>query len=215
MPRALPTTGLDPRGPLETNVCRILATRVAEVYGWTPAVEDPSAGEELHALRISVKRLRYTLQIFEDVVGLPGKHVVERIKQLQQELGELHDIDVRIALIRSEIEAVTTEQTRLLSAELAETPPSQHAAMVSSAMRPPPDDPRRGLMALLARQHAARQTRLASFNEIWTHLNNEGLRRDLVALSAPLTELPKSERDLIRAALTKDRASSGRRGTAT
>lgn len=211
MPRALATNGLDPKGRLDSNVRRILATRIAELYGWTPAVQHPETGDELHALRISIKRLRYILEIFDDVFGTPGDRAVVRVKQLQQELGDLHDIDVRIELIQTEIDAVTAEQTRSLSADLAEAPPSQHSAMVSSAMRPPPDDPRRGLMALLARQHAARQTRLSSFRDVWTRLHEEGLRRDLVALSAPLTELPEDERDRVRAALTKRRSSARRK----
>ena len=57
-----------------------------------------TATEELHNLRISAKRLRYTLELFRAVFGESGERQIERVKAIQEELGNLHDADVRIAL---------------------------------------------------------------------------------------------------------------------
>ena len=51
-------------GPLGDNARRILAVRVAEFYSWEPIVDDDARIEQLHQLRISAKRLRYTLELF-------------------------------------------------------------------------------------------------------------------------------------------------------
>ena len=47
----------------------------------------------------------------------------------------------------------------------------------------PPDDPRRGLIALLGREHAGRRAAYTRFRESWDRYGGDGMRRDLVALS--------------------------------
>ena len=56
-------------------------------------------------------------------------------------------------------------------------------AIATSAMRPPPDDVRRGLISLLSAAHADRQAAYDAFTSLWRALSEEGMRRDLVALS--------------------------------
>src|SRR5258708_38237794 len=51
-------------------------------------------------MRIAVKRLRYTLEVFEGVLPEASKSVVKELAQIQEELGSLHDSDVMIALLR-------------------------------------------------------------------------------------------------------------------
>ncbi|MEZ4498169.1 MAG: CHAD domain-containing protein [Thermomicrobiales bacterium] len=46
-----------------------------------------------------LKRLRYTLEMFTGVFGAIGDLQIERVKAIQESLGELHDCDVRIQLI--------------------------------------------------------------------------------------------------------------------
>jgi len=56
-----------------------------------------SSGEELHALRVEFKRLRYAAEFFEP--ALPGRAIHQLIKvsqRYQQILGELHDADVAL-----------------------------------------------------------------------------------------------------------------------
>jgi CHAD domain-containing protein len=48
----------------------------------------------LHALRIEFKRLRYTLQNFEDVLGASSEQFVLHIKEVQDYLGRLNDVFV-------------------------------------------------------------------------------------------------------------------------
>src|SRR5262249_7898365 len=50
--------------------------------------------DTLHALRIDAKRLRYTLEAFQEVLGSQSKAVIEALKALQDHLGDLQDARV-------------------------------------------------------------------------------------------------------------------------
>lgn len=175
--------GLNPKASLAENARLVLAERIAEYYHFTPIVHDEQAGVLLHELRIAAKRLRYTLELFRGVFGDDGERQIERVKAIQEELGTLHDCDVRIELIEAELVDLAGRQMRELSATLKREPIERHRSVTSSALRPPPDDPRRGLLALLSRQHLARHEAYERFVELWDHVAAEGMRADLVALS--------------------------------
>jgi hypothetical protein len=175
--------GLDPKASLGENARAILKARIAEYYHYTPIVHDEQSGVLLHELRIAAKRLRYTLEMFRNVFGDEGARQIERVKAIQEVLGELHDCDVRIEIIEEELVELSGRQMHELSAKLKQEPIDQHRAIVSSALRPPPDDPRRGLLALLSRQHIARHEYYEQFVERWDQFAAEGMRADLVALS--------------------------------
>ena len=189
MSRAWPVPGVDPDAPLAENARRILAVKLAEFYSYAPIVADETAVEALHDMRIAAKRLRYTLELFRPVFGKLGEKQIERLKAIQEELGQLHDHDVRIALVEEELAAVAAEQTAAINRELAVAPAAAHAAITAAALRPPPDDPRRGLIALLGRQHTARRRRHRAFLALWRRHNADGMRSALAALSAmPMPE---------------------------
>jgi CHAD domain-containing protein len=50
--------------------------------------------EELHALRIEFKKLRYAVEFFEDVLGPESKTAIKDIIVQQDHLGNLNDADV-------------------------------------------------------------------------------------------------------------------------
>jgi hypothetical protein len=184
MSRAWPVEGIAPEGTLGDNARRILAVRIAEFYSYAPIVANENATEQLHDLRIAAKRLRYTLELFRIVFGEVGERQIERVKAIQEELGNLHDADVRIGLIQEELTVLGAEQTVTLGKTLAAAPASAHQAITATALRPPPDDPRRGLLALLGRVFGARKRSYLAFHGLWTTYAGEGMRRELVILSA-------------------------------
>ena len=103
MSRAWPVDNLDPEATLAENARRILAVKMAELYSYAPVVHQADAVEQLHDMRIAAKRLRYSLELFRVVFGELGEVQIERVRSLQEALGELHDLDVRIALIEDEL----------------------------------------------------------------------------------------------------------------
>ena len=197
MAKAWPVPDVDPDSSVSLNARRILAVRLAELYSWAPVIPYPRAIEPLHAMRISAKRLRYTLELFADDFGVEGQLALDQIKDVQELLGTLHDIDVRIALIEDELAATSLEHARMLGPRLAASDQSEHQSIVSSALRPPPDDPRRGLVSLLSRQHRQRQEQYTRFVERWVALEAGGMRVRLARLSTPLHPLPPDVESLL------------------
>lgn len=197
MAKAWPVPDVDPDASVSLNARRILAVRLSELYSWTPVIPHPRAIEPLHAMRISAKRLRYTLELFAEDFGPEGERAIGQIKEVQALLGTLHDIDVRIDLIEDELAETSLEHARTLGPRLAASDQSEHQAIVSSALRPPPDDPRRGLLSLLSRQHRERQEQYARFVERWAALEAEGMRVRLARLSTPLHPLPAEVESLL------------------
>ena len=91
--------------------------------------------------------------------------------------------DVRIDIIGDELSQLMVEQSRKTRSDISDSSPEEVAAIAAAALRPPPDDPRRGLIALLGREHAGRRTAYARFRELWDTYGADGMRRDLVELS--------------------------------
>jgi hypothetical protein len=183
MSKAWPVNDVDPDASVLDNARRVLAVRIAEFYSFEPVVPHPELSVALHDLRISAKRLRYTLELFRPQFGKAGDRQIERVKAVQEALGALHDHDVRIDLIGDELSQVMVEQSRQTRSDIADASPDEIAAIAAAALRPPPDDPRRGLIALLGREHAGRREAYTRFRESWDQFAAAGMRRDLVALS--------------------------------
>jgi hypothetical protein len=183
MSRAWEVPDLDPDASVAENARRVLAVRTAEFYSYAPVVPHPEYQEALHDLRIASKRLRYTLELFRPQLGALGDRQIERVKSVQEALGTLHDHDFRIELIGDELTKLAVEQSRESQSAIAEASPEELPGITSASMRPPPDDPRRGLIALLGREHEARRTAYTGFRSLWDELAADGFRRELVSLS--------------------------------
>jgi hypothetical protein len=193
MSRAWPVNNLDPDAPVEVNARKVLAVRIAELYSYEPVVFEPTWSRELHDMRIAAKRLRYTLELFAPQFGEAGKRQIERIKQIQEVLGDIHDRDVEIEMVGLELGAAMADEAERVRTELANATPEEMPAIATSALRPPPDDVRRGLITLLSQAHADRQRAYDAFVSLWHTLSEEGMRRDLVALSiAPTPDRPEA-----------------------
>jgi len=100
MAKAKALTALDPKAPTIQNARCIARIRLDEMSSWTADVDNPYEVGGLHNLRIAAKRLRYTLEIFEDVLPSTCQFIANELAQIQDELGALHDSDVMIALLR-------------------------------------------------------------------------------------------------------------------
>ena len=159
MSRAWPVPDLDPKASLETNARRILAVRVAELFSYAPMIPNADAVLELHAARISAKRLRYTLELFHMVFGADGDAAIEEMKKLQGDLGLIHDLDVRIDLIKRELSALPEESTE---GEASPLP---------------------GLDALLERERAARARKHTAVAKRWQALERGDFQGKLDNLS--------------------------------
>jgi CHAD domain-containing protein len=72
-------------------------------------IHSPSNGEPLHAMRIAGKHLRYTMEIFAPLYQQSLFPFIEIMKEIQDQLGEIHDCDVWVAWLP---EFIALEQYR-------------------------------------------------------------------------------------------------------
>jgi CHAD domain-containing protein len=102
MAKAFPLFAIEPHGQLAANAPLMLHTRLAEMYRFADFVDDVTRVDELHNMRIAAKRLRYTMEIFASC--FPGDEfasLYESVKSIQEQIGDIHDCDVRIPLIEA------------------------------------------------------------------------------------------------------------------
>ena len=86
--------GLNPNQSFRQNARIVLPQRVEEVYSWDQYIKDPKCQDELHNMRISVKRLRYTMEFFAVNYDIRFSDFLDIIIDLQDILGDIHDSDV-------------------------------------------------------------------------------------------------------------------------
>jgi CHAD domain-containing protein len=81
------------------SIRRALRKRLASVEErLSAALENPDA-ITTHRLRIGVKKLRYFTELAEPALPGPCAELLEELEPMQERLGELHDVDVRIGLL--------------------------------------------------------------------------------------------------------------------
>jgi len=135
----------------------LIYTRLAAVRGYESIVAN-AAIEQLHALRIEFKKLRYTVEYFREVLGDEAGEVIEDIKVLQDHLGDLNDANVACQILKEFIE--TWEERQIdLPLQLRKNP-----------------EP---VVAYLAAKHAERHHLVVTFPEAWEHFNRPEFRRNL------------------------------------
>jgi len=188
MAKAKPITGLDPRAPTGKNARIIARVRLEEMYNWARYVDNPYNIRELHDLRIATKRLRYTLEIFEEVLPEASKSIVRELAQIQDELGAFHDSDVMIALLRlclgSQDSGVAYEDAlvdaqKQYSKKQFILPPQLVAVLLDRASAPSAEE-RYGLEQMLLKQEQCRKEQYSAFRQHWYQLQAREFRREIL-----------------------------------
>ncbi|WP_394824350.1 CHAD domain-containing protein [Pendulispora albinea] len=70
--------------------------------------------EELHALRIACKQLRYTVEFFDEALPEPLRALRKPAVKLQKVLGDVHDLDVALVVMQRQHALPATVRTRIL-----------------------------------------------------------------------------------------------------
>lgn len=95
-----------PSAPFATDIRATIAAETAGLRRRGPVIADPQAVAAAHEVRIAVKRLRYTIELFAPVLGDDGAGFAGDLKELQDALGALHDRDVLIASVHTRLGAL-------------------------------------------------------------------------------------------------------------
>jgi CHAD domain-containing protein len=73
--------------------------------------------ERLHAVRIATKKLRYALEVERELMNSRAIARINRLKEMQDALGQIHDYEILLARTR-EVQAAIATSNRPLSVEL-------------------------------------------------------------------------------------------------
>jgi hypothetical protein len=190
MAKARPITGLNPQDPTGKNAKLIAKVRLEDLYSWENFVDNPYNIVELHNMRIAAKRLRYTFEVFEDVLPVASKSVLKELVQLQEELGDFHDSDVMIALLRL---CLGSQDTAMVPDTVQLNGNKQHPkekSLVSSELVRDLVDPtvapsveeRYGLEYFLQDQEKLRNKRYDAFRQHWFALQAQDFRRQVLEI---------------------------------
>lgn len=183
MAKAKSLSYLDAQVPNRISASIILQTRLNELYSWEPYVNDPERVQELHNLRIAAKRLRYTLEMFANI--LPDEHtqLLKEAEQIQEELGALHDSDTMIALLQFCLEHYDNlERGEERSQDI---PMDVQPALISHLTRAetmPSKQQRQGLDQYRERLQRERQEQYQTFLQHWQKLQEQGYRQAIESL---------------------------------
>ena len=90
---------IDPKQSWAANARRVLKPQIGGLFAFGDAIADPEAVEAHHQARITAKRLRYTARALRGRLWGAGELALDTLKEIQESLGQIHDTDVRIALL--------------------------------------------------------------------------------------------------------------------
>ena len=166
--------GVDPEASVAENAPLIISARVQELLQWEPYLKDPMRVMELHQMRIAAKRLRYTLELFGPALGGALPPAIERIKVLQDLLGDIHDLDVVTPLLVGVARQVLRSGRKVATWQDTD---------FNGAL---------GLLSLCRKKHAARRALHARLRAEWRKLRKDGLL-DAVAGGGPSPQPEEGE----------------------
>ena len=95
--------GRETQRQIQVTLPEIAAANISSAFcdllSFGPSVSKPSDVQGHHALRISAKRLRYTLEVFRPLSPDRLRPAIQQLRHLQDLLGQIHDCDVWISLL--------------------------------------------------------------------------------------------------------------------
>src|SRR5437870_7333133 len=159
---------------LASLIAQLLEDQGSDLERRLALIRSPASHAEAHAARIRVKRARYLL---EPVVreAKPAAAVVRRLKQVQQLLGDLHDLQVVIVRLGDAAAEAAAQRTRRL-----------HELAVGGDRGAGARGPRPATSGLLALSRVARATQERLFRRLVSRRLARSLPAELTALAAEL-----------------------------
>ena len=146
-----------------------IKARLQEVMVFDEPVRVETNVAELHAMRISAKHLRYTMETFESLYGDELKPFINHAKKLQDLLGSIHDADVWTEMIPIFIK----EEEQRISTYFGHNRPLRRLLP--------------GLKAFAANRKLSRAEDYQLFLQVWDKTLQEGVWEKLETLiNAPL-----------------------------
>jgi hypothetical protein len=163
----------EPAAPLAENAAKIIKLRLSELRGFAPTALKPGEIETQHDMRIAAKRLRYVLEIAGFCIGKPGETGLRRARDLQDVLGEMHDVDVMLPRLREHRRQLREEDAAAVLASAADAADLDPEI----AGRAPHRTAYRGLEVLEVYLLARRRLLFERFTQLWAKQERKGVWR--------------------------------------
>ncbi|MRR59076.1 MAG: CHAD domain-containing protein [Deltaproteobacteria bacterium] len=107
-----PPGAIDPFTPIEDFARQSMEIRLAPVLTLVPAARQAEQSAAQHRLRIAVKRFRYRMEVLSPLMEGEGyRELHGHVKEYQELLGRIHDLDVFSDLAKGVGLSEATEQT--------------------------------------------------------------------------------------------------------
>jgi CHAD domain-containing protein len=142
----------------------LIYTRLAAVSSYDKILPFATL-QQLHALRIDFKKLRYTLEFLSEVLGPEAKQVINEIKIMQDHLGDLNDANLACDLLGKILAGWENQHNHLSLSE-----------------RPDPG----AVVAYLAYRAQERHQLMSTFTQAWENFNRPEVRHNLALAIARL-----------------------------
>ncbi|MBI1926877.1 CHAD domain-containing protein [Candidatus Poribacteria bacterium] len=175
MAKAWKVKGIQLRKSYRWNAQVILPVRVEEVYSWAASIRQPDNIKALHDMRISVKRLRYSMEFFAINYGETFNTLLKVVEGLQELLGDIHDCDVRLQALTDYLQNLRGKS----DASLCESESAYNPAENLPACGTVPIDAI-GINALIARYRELREATYQSFLQKWDDLEQTNFKGQLL-----------------------------------
>ena len=159
--------GLDPHGPLEEGLRRIVAVRLDELRSFAPDGAAPSSADDLHDMRIAAKRLRYVLEMAEPVLGAPARTGAKQARRIQDLLGEIHDCDEGVPRVSEHLDRLRSDDAVAMADAAGRGAKDLEPAAIREA---PHRRDYAGLATYVAYLQARRDVLYAEFVRYWRRL---------------------------------------------
>jgi CHAD domain-containing protein len=167
MARPLKIKKISPDDRLEKAAGRIMRTRIKEFYSCWPDPDHTPTPEQLHDLRISGKRLRYSAENLRELYPDRLALLIDLLKVAQDLLGEIQDCVTQRGLIE---------------------------AYIAKMRRRDPHDGRIAALEKIVSEYERRQSKLfTKFRETWRGMTMDEFRASMKAMVSRAIK-PKRER---------------------
>ena len=167
MAKPLKIRKLSPDDRLDKAARRILRTRIKEFFSCWPDPDHTPTLEELHNLRISGKRLRYTAESLRELYPDRLALLIDLLKRNQDLLGEIQDCVTQRGLIETYI-----ARLRRLS---------------------PQDDQIAALEKIVSEYEQRQSTLFAQFHETWRGMAMDEFRASLMAMVSRVKKIRREQ----------------------
>lgn len=170
---------------------KILRVRLDETVANHGNIEGESDSAALHNLRISAKRLRYSLETFAFCFPYAdAKALADEVKALQDLLGRIHDLDVLVEILLQRVTGLDTgARDRAIDLVHRDMSVEEREAALLQQVDNDEDRGRRlGLYHVIAAKLSERGQKYIEFERLWRTWEEDGFLRRVEAVIEPVTQ---------------------------